>query len=163
MPDVRFVIFGEGELRDALERQVRDYHLEKHVLLPGFRTDVLGCLKSFDLFVMSSVTEGLGTSLLDAMACARPIVATRAGGIPEVVDDGVTGLLVPPRDHAAMAQAIVAHVEDEPTRRAMGYAGFARVNEQFTVERMVAATADVYARVAGTPHAEDTAHLPADG
>ena len=63
-------------VEDALERLVKDYHLEKHVLLPGFRTDVLGCIKSFDLFVMSSVTEGLGTSLLDAMACARPIVLT---------------------------------------------------------------------------------------
>ena len=74
------------------------------MLLPGFRTDVLGCIKGFDLFAMSSVTEGLGTSLLDAMACSRAIVATRAGGIPEVVEDGVTGLLVEPRDHHAMAR-----------------------------------------------------------
>jgi glycosyltransferase involved in cell wall biosynthesis len=163
MPDVRFVIFGEGELRDALERQVREYRLEKHVLLPGFRADVLGCMKSFDVFVMSSVTEGLGTALLDAMACARPIVATRAGGIPEVVEDGVTGTLVPPRDHAAMAQAILALLGDEATRQQMGEAGLARVNARFTVERMVAQTAAVYARVAGTPHAGDTAHQPAGG
>src|SRR5213075_463863 len=107
LPDVRFVILGEGELREALERLIKEYRLEKHVLLPGFRTDVLGCLKSFDLFVMSSVTEGLGTSLLDAMACARPIVATTAGGIPEIVEDGATGLLVPPRDAPALAAAIV--------------------------------------------------------
>jgi L-malate glycosyltransferase len=163
LPDVRFVILGEGELREHLERLVRDDHLEKHVLLPGFRTDVLGCLKSFDLFVMSSVTEGLGTSLLDAMACSRPIVATRAGGIPEVVEDGVTGLLVPPRDHKAMADAIVTLIEDRARRLAMGDAGFARVTARFTVERMVAGTAAVYARVAGTPHAEDTAHQPARG
>ena len=163
MPDVRFVILGEGELRDALERQVREYHLEKHVLLPGFRADVLGCMKSFDLFVMSSVTEGLGTALLDAMACSRPIVATRAGGIPEVVEDGVTGTLVPPRDHAAMAQAILALLEDEAMRRQMGEAGLARVNARFTVERMVAETAAVYARVAGTPHAADTGRQPAGG
>jgi glycosyltransferase involved in cell wall biosynthesis len=163
LPDVRFVILGEGELREQLERLVRDYHLEKHVLLPGFRTDVLGCLKSFDLFVMSSVTEGLGTSLLDAMACSRPIIATRAGGIPEVVEDGVTGVLVSPRDHKAMADAIVTLVEDRSRRAAMGDAGLDRVNARFTVERMVAGTAAVYARVAGTPHAEDTAHQPARG
>jgi glycosyltransferase involved in cell wall biosynthesis len=163
LPDVRFVILGEGELREQLERLVREYHLEKHVFLPGFRTDVLGCLKSFDLFVMSSVTEGLGTSLLDAMACARPIVATQAGGIPEVVDDGVTGVLVPPRDHKAIADAIVALIQDPGRRTAMGAAGFARVNERFTVERMIAGTAAVYARVAGTPHAEDTARQPARG
>src|SRR5499426_1700432 len=107
MPDARFVILGEGELREQLERLVREYHLEKHVLLPGFRLDVVGCIKGFDLFVMSSVTEGLGTSLLDAMACSRAIVATTAGGIPELVDDGVNGLLVPPRDVHALADAIV--------------------------------------------------------
>src|SRR5205823_11289417 len=131
---------GEGELRDHLERQVREHHLEKHVLLPGFRADVLGCIKGFDLFVMSSVTEGLGTSLLDAMACSRAIVATTAGGIPEVVEEGVTGLLVPPRDHAAMADAIVALISDKARRQAMGDAGFARVNGTFSVERMIAGT-----------------------
>ena len=161
MPDVRFVILGEGELRVALERQVREHHLEKHVLLPGFRTDVLGCMKSFDVFVMSSVTEGLGTAVLDAMACSRPVVATRAGGLPEVVEDGVTGRLVPARDHAAMAEAILALLGDEATRRRMGEAGLERVRARFTVDQMVAATAAVYARVAGTPHAEDTARQPA--
>src|SRR6185503_2266450 len=107
------IILGEGELREHLERQVREHHLEKHVLLPGFRTDVLGCIKGVDVFVMSSVTEGLGTSLLDAMACARPIVATEAGGIPEIVEDGVNGLLVPPRDAPALAAAIVRALKDE--------------------------------------------------
>ena len=155
LPDVRFVLLGEGELRESLERLVRRHHLEKHVLLPGFRTDVLGCMKSFDLFAMSSVTEGLGTALLDAMACSRAIVATRAGGIPEVVVDGETGLLVPPRDHAAMAQAILRLLEDRPLRQQMGAAGFIRVSTRFTSERMVAGTAAVYARVAGRNHAAD--------
>jgi glycosyltransferase involved in cell wall biosynthesis len=161
IPDARFVILGEGELREHLERQVREYHLEKHVLLPGFRTDVLGCIKGFDLFAMSSVTEGLGTSLLDAMACARPVVATRTGGIPEVVADGQTGLLVPPRNHGAMADAIVRLLESDEERAGMGSAGFARVQALFSVERMVAGTAAVYARVAGTPHAGDSARPPA--
>src|SRR4029079_3589950 len=157
LPDVRFVILGEGELREQLEKLVPEYHLEKHVLLPGFRLDVLGCIKGFDLFVMSSVTEGLGTSLLDAMACSKAIVATKAGGIPEVVDDGVTGLLVEPRDHHALAAAIVRLISDEAGRQGMAAAGFERVSARFTVERMVAETANVYARVAGTPHAADTA------
>jgi glycosyltransferase involved in cell wall biosynthesis len=160
LADARFVILGEGELREALERKVREHHLEKHVLLPGFRLDVLGCMKSFDLFVMSSVTEGLGTSLLDAMACSRAIVASRTGGIPEAVADGQTGLLVPPRDHHAMAAAIVRLLKDDEERRRMGAAGFARVNARFTVDRMVAATAAVYERVAGRPRATDTASPP---
>jgi glycosyltransferase involved in cell wall biosynthesis len=166
VPDARFIILGEGELREHLERQVREHHLEKHVLLPGFRTDVLGCIRSFDLFVMSSVTEGLGTSLLDAMAASRPIVATRAGGIPEIVDDGINGLLVPPHDHASLAQAIVTLLADDKRRTAMGRAGFARVRERFTVERMVGETARVYQRVAGTTPAADierqTLHHGAD-
>jgi glycosyltransferase involved in cell wall biosynthesis len=161
IPDARFVILGEGELRESLERQVRDHHLEKHVLLPGFRTDVLGCIKGFDLFAMSSVTEGLGTSLLDAMACSRAVVATRAGGIPEIVEDGATGTLVPPRDPAAMAHEIVRLLRDEALRRRMGEAGSARVTARFTVERMVEETAAVYARVAGRRHATDIESQPA--
>jgi glycosyltransferase involved in cell wall biosynthesis len=157
LPDVRFVILGEGELREHLEHLVREHHLEKHVLLPGFRVDVLGCIKGFDVFAMSSVTEGLGTSLLDAMACSKAIVATKAGGIPEVVDDGVTGILVEPRDHHGLAAAIVKLIEDEQGRQRMATAGFERVSARFTVERMVAETAKVYARVAGRPHAADTA------
>jgi glycosyltransferase involved in cell wall biosynthesis len=148
IPDARFVILGDGELREHLEKQVHEHHLEKHVLLPGFRTDVLGCIKGFDLFVMSSVTEGLGTSLLDAMACSRAIVATRTGGIPEIVEDEVNGLLVPVRDHTALARAIVRALKDEALRRRTGEAGFARVRERFTVERMVEQTADVYRHVA---------------
>jgi len=155
IPDARFIILGEGELREQLEHLVKEHHLEKHVLLPGFRTDVLGCIKAFDLFVMSSVTEGLGTSLLDAMACARPIVATRAGGIPEIVEEGVNGLLVQPRDHTAMAAAIVRMLKDADLRRHMGEAGFARLEERFTVERMVAGTAAVYERVGGKGHVRD--------
>jgi glycosyltransferase involved in cell wall biosynthesis len=161
VPDARFVVLGEGELRQQLERQVRDYHLEKHVFLPGFRSDVIGCMKGFDIFVMSSITEGLGTSLLDAMACRRAIVATSAGGIPEVVVDEETGLLVGPRDHAAMAKAIVRLLSDRALRERMGAAGFARVQERFTAERMVAATTEIYSRVAGTSHAADIASLAA--
>ena len=147
VPDARFVIAGEGELRGALEHQVKHLGLEKHVLLAGFRPDVLSLHKVFDIFVMSSVTEGLGTSLLDAMACGRPVVATTAGGIPEIVQDGVTGILVPPRDHQAMADAIVRFLKDPNLRERMGNAGLSLVHARFSAERMVAETLDVYERV----------------
>ncbi len=146
-PDVRFVIVGAGELEAALARQIREHQLEKHVLLAGFRPDVLSLHKGFDIFAMSSVTEGLGTSVLDAMACRKPVVATRAGGLPEMVIDGETGLLVPPRDHDAMARAIVRLVRDAALRQRMGDAGRARVCAHFTAERMVRATLGVYERV----------------
>jgi L-malate glycosyltransferase len=163
LPDARFVILGEGDLRQHLEKLVHEHHLQKHVLLPGFRTDVLGCIKGFDLFAMSSVTEGLGTSLLDAMACARPIVATTAGGIPEIVEDNVNGLLVPPRDQTALANAIVRALNDAGLRRRMGEAGLARVHARFTVEKMVAETAAVYARVGGRPRVKDIESPPGRG
>lgn len=146
-PDVRFVIVGAGELEDALKRQIREHQLEKHVMLAGFRPDVLSLHKGFDIFAMSSVTEGLGTSVLDAMACAKPVIATRAGGLPEMVIDEETGVLVPPRDHDAMAQAIVRLVRDPELRRRLGEAGRARVCAHFTAERMVRATLGVYERL----------------
>jgi len=148
VPDARFVIAGEGELRPQLERQIKDRHLEKHVFLLGFRPDILSIHKAFDLFVMSSVTEGLGTSLLDAMACARPIVATTAGGMPEVVADGETGKLVPPRDDEALAAAIVTLLKDERLRRSMGDAGERRARDRFSSDRMVQDTLTLYQRVA---------------
>jgi L-malate glycosyltransferase len=155
VPDTRFIIAGQGELQPQLERQIKDYHLEKHVMLAGFRPDVLSLHKAFDIFVMSSVTEGLGTSLVDAMAAGKPIVGTRAGGIPEVVADGETGILVPPRDHDAMAEAIVRLLKDETLRRQMGDAGRARARSLFSAERMVQNTLNVYQRVAMQAHKED--------
>jgi glycosyltransferase involved in cell wall biosynthesis len=154
VPDARFVIAGEGELRPALERQIREHHLEKHVHLAGFRPDVLSVHKAFDIFAMSSVTEGLGTSLVDAMACGKPIVATGTGGIPEVVVDGETGFLVPPRDHGAMAAALVRLLHDEGLRTQMGEAGRSRARKLFSAERMVHETLRVYERVAMHPHQE---------
>ncbi len=144
VPDARFVILGEGELRAHLEHQIREHRLEKHVILAGFRPDVMSFHRSFDLFVLSSVTEGLGTSLLDAMAASKAIVATRTGGIPEVVVDGETGLLVPPRDATALAAAIVRLLSDHRLRRGMGDRGLARVRSRFNAARMVEETLGVY-------------------
>ena len=163
IPDARFVIVGQGELESALRKQIRNHRLERHVILAGFRPDVLSLHKGFDVFVMSSVTEGLGTSLLDAMASARPVVATRTGGIPEVVEDGETGLLVPPRNPQALAHAIVRLLRDEPLRQRMAAAGLARVSAHFSADRMVQQTLDVYARLVDRRRAAGTAHLVAGG
>lgn len=150
VPDTRFVILGEGELHHALAKQIAERGLEKHVLLAGFRQDVLSLIKGCDIFTMPSVTEGLGTSLLDAMACEKPIVASRVGGIPEVVVDGETGLLAPPKDADLLAEAFVRLLQDRELAARMAAAGLARVRTRFTVERMVEETLSVYARLAGS-------------
>jgi glycosyltransferase involved in cell wall biosynthesis len=147
VPDSRFVICGDGELRQALEDQIKRKHLERHVFLAGFRSDVLELLKGFDLFALSSLQEGLCTSLVDAMAASKAAVATRVGGVPEVVADGETGFLVQPRDHEAMADRIIALLKDNAGRARMGKAALKRAREQFTVDRMVEGTLETYKRL----------------
>jgi glycosyltransferase involved in cell wall biosynthesis len=148
VPDAHLVIFGDGELKPALERQIKELHLEKHVLLAGFRADVLQLMKSADLFVMSSVTEGLGSTVLDAMAMKLAVVGTEAGGIPEAVVHGETGLLAPPGHARELASHIVKLLKDPATRRRMGAEGLARVSEQFGVGRLLHGTLDAYQRAA---------------
>jgi glycosyltransferase involved in cell wall biosynthesis len=159
VPDAHLVIFGEGELRPSLERQIRELHLEKHVLLPGFRADVLQLVKSADLFVMSSVTEGLGSTVLDAMAMKLAVVGTEAGGIPEAVVRGETGLLVPPAHVPELATAIITLLKDSARRSRMGAAGLARVAEQFGVGRMLTGTLDAYQRAMRQVAVSSTAAL----
>lgn len=144
VPDAHLVIFGEGELRTPLERQVKHLGLDKHVLLPGFREDVLSLMKSGDLFVMSSVTEGLGSTVLDAMAMGLAVVGTRAGGIPEAVVAGETGELVGAGEPAPLAASIVKLLKDPALRREYGEAGRARVRERFGVDRLVEGTLSAY-------------------
>ena len=104
VPEARLVILGEGSLRGPLEALVRERGLQDRVVFAGFRRDLDRLLPAFSLFCLSSRLEGLGTSLLDAMAFGLPVVATAAGGIPEAVEDGVTGRVVPPQDPAALAR-----------------------------------------------------------
>lgn len=144
VPDVRFVIVGDGDLRQALERQIKEHHLERHVFLAGFRTDALELTKGFDIFAMSSVSEGMCTALVDAMAASKAAVCSAVGGIPEVMVDGETGYLVPPRDHVAMAAKLIALLKNEGLRARMGDAALRRAREAFTVEKMVEGTAAVY-------------------
>jgi len=160
VPDARFVILGEGELREKLERQIRDMHLERHVFLAGFRANALELTKGFDVFAMSSVSEGMCTALVDAMAASKAAVATTAGGIPEVMVDGVTGFLVPPRDHTAMANKLVLLLKEPALRARMGEAALARARERFTVEHMVQGTSAVYERLVGAARAGATSRIP---
>jgi glycosyltransferase involved in cell wall biosynthesis len=142
--DVCFVIAGEGECRPILEQRLKESHLEDKVLLLGFRNDIDVILPACTLFCLSSHMEGLGTSLLDAMAFGLPIVATKAGGIPEAVEHGVTGLVVPVREPICLAEALLELLGDVERRNAMGKAGRASFEQHFVVDRMVENTLKVY-------------------
>jgi glycosyltransferase involved in cell wall biosynthesis len=144
LPDVRFVIVGEGERRRALETLARSLGLGERCIVAGFRRDLDRLIPAFSVFCLSSHMEGLGTSLLDAMTFCVPIVATAAGGIPEVVEDGVTGFLVPIRDPVALAEALFQVLADPKRRSQMASAGRQRYERLFTAERMVDETIGVF-------------------
>ena len=145
--DTWLVIVGDGELRTGLERHARALGLDRCLFL-GFRRDLDVLLPALDVFCLSSHMEGLGTSLLDAMCFSRPVAATAAGGIPEAVEDGVTGLVAPVRDAERLATALGTLLDDPVRARAMGDAGRRRFLERFTTARMVDATTAVYEEVA---------------
>jgi glycosyltransferase involved in cell wall biosynthesis len=143
-PSLGLVIAGTGELREELEAQVEALGMTQQVCFAGFRHDILSLIRGFEIFVFPSNLEGLGTSVLDAMALGKPVVATQAGGIPEMVQDGVTGLLVPPRDPQALAQAILQLLRQPALATRFGEAGARRVKQHFTAERMALQTMQVY-------------------
>jgi L-malate glycosyltransferase len=148
LPDVRFLAVGDGELRLTLQSRAAALGLGDRWIWAGFRSDVDALLPCFAVFCLSSRSEGLGTSLLDAMNFGRAVVATAAGGIPEAVEDEVTGRVVPVRDPRALADALVDLLADPSRREAMGRAGRRRFEERFTVERMVEETLRVYEETA---------------
>jgi L-malate glycosyltransferase len=145
-PDVHFAWVGEGERRAALERQRAELGLERHVHLLGFRGDALGLLAQFTVFALSSHLEGLCTSLLDAQSLGVPVVATAVGGVPDVVEDDRTGRLVPGRDPGALAEALLAALEQPGERRRWAEAALVSVR-RFDVSRMVERTLAEYGAV----------------
>lgn len=138
-----FVIVGDGPLRAELERLAAAFAGGKF-FFTGRREDLPALLNAFDLFVLPSLTEGFGLAALEAMAASLPVVATAVGGVPEVVVDGETGLLVPPRDAAALAAAIERLLGDPELAAKMGRAGRERVTKLFTIERMTSAVMALY-------------------
>ena len=142
-PGTRFLIVGEGKLRRSLESLVRDLGLGNDVVLTGFREDPLEILSTFTCFVLSSSLEGLGTSVMDAQAMGVPVVATRTGGVPDIVEDGVTGLLVPPRDPVALAAAIGRMLDDESLRQSLARKAL-ESSRGYDYRQMVYKTMDAY-------------------
>ena len=143
------VVIGGGELEHALKAQAAELGLNGSVTFTGFRPNAVSFLPAFDLFVHSSVEEGLGTSILDAEAVGLPIVATRAGGIPEAVLEGETALIVQPADPVSMARAILELGQDAERRAAMGEAGVRFVAQAHSDRHMVEETFAAYQDILG--------------
>lgn len=131
-PSVGFVLFGDGPMRAALEQQIADLGLDATFVLAGFHDDLDGYLPFLDLFVLPSYTEGLPNVVLESFAARVPVVATAVGGTPELVDDGLSGYLVPAGNANTLAARITELLTDDDKRRRMGDCGHQRVVRDFT-------------------------------
>lgn len=144
LKDVRFVMVGDGELRDITLETARRLGVEDRLMVLGSRSDVPDLLKTFDLYVLTSHWEGLGRSLTEAMYTGRPVVATNVEGVPELVRNGETGMLVEPRNIQAIADAIVQVLQDPELAARLGRAGRQKITESFQYEKMVKEIEFVY-------------------
>ena len=144
LPKTKFIIVGDGSLRTSLEGQAVGAGLGKNVIFAGWRDDAAGLIPAFNLLALPSLNEAVGIVLIEAQAQGVPVVATSVGGIPEVVKDGETGILVRPQDAQGMAAAMIRLLEDEPKRMEMGHAARAWVEGKFRAEDMARKTSALY-------------------
>ena len=146
-PRAHLVIAGDGEKAGELRRLASMLGIADRVSWLGWRGDAAELMAAFDVFLLPSLREGFGLVLLEAMSRRVPIVASRVGAIPEIVIDGETGILVEPRNVDELAKAMTRLLKDRALRKYMGLLGAARLEEHFSVERMVASTIAVYEKV----------------
>jgi glycosyltransferase involved in cell wall biosynthesis len=143
-PDARFVLAGEGESRAAMQSWSDRLGVSARVTFPGEIPDALELMRASDLVVLPSVSEGLPITLVEAMALGRPVVTTGVGGIPEVVDDGVTARVVPPRDPEALAHAMLELLADRTLANRIAAQASVVARERFSAGRMVRRTQELY-------------------
>jgi glycosyltransferase involved in cell wall biosynthesis len=146
-PKAVFMLCGKGPLEAWVASEVRRLALGNHVIFAGFRDDIPRILAGLDLLVHPPDREGLGVAVLQAQAAGLPVVATRAGGIPEIIRDGESGLLVEPGDSGALAEAICTVLGDPDLARRMGECGRAVVEHEFSVDAMVEGNLKVYSEL----------------
>jgi glycosyltransferase involved in cell wall biosynthesis len=148
-PDTRFIWVGEGKLLEEARAEARRLGVE--IIFTGFRDDAARIASSFDVFVISSLYEGLGRALSEAMASGRAVVATAVNGVVDLVEPGATGLLTPPGDPEALARNVIWLLENPDAARRMGEAGRERARTLFDPALMWGLTEQAYARLLGLP------------
>lgn len=146
---LRYRLAGEGSEEKRIQRLARELGLDGDVELLGFVSDIPGFLSTIDIFALPSLHEGLGVSALEAMAAAKPVIATRVGGLQELVEDQVSGILVPPKNAEALADSIARLVSEPELARAMGLRGLERVRQEFTLEQMARRNEELYYELLG--------------
>ena len=144
---LRLLIVGEGESRNTCLRLLNQHGAGQLAWLPGERSDIPELMAAMDIFVLPSLGEGISNTILEAMATGLPVIATRVGGNPELVQEGVTGRLVPPADSEALAQALLEYVHDAKRRHAHGRAAREIIDRQFSIPAMVQGYLSVYDRL----------------
>ena len=136
-PRIKCLLVGDGPLKESLKLKVESLKLGNNIIFPGKRNDITRILSIMDVFVLTSLIEGLPNTILEAMACGLPVVATNVGGIPEVVENGKSGILVEPRDYSSIADAVVNLLENANLRKEMGARGREIVERKFGLDRMI--------------------------
>ena len=143
-PKIKILMVGDGPLKDKLQRLTIDLEINNQFIFAGFRKNIKEILFSVDLVVVPSLLEGFPIITLEAMAMAKPIIATRIDGIKEQISDSLTGILMPPKDQSALTKAIMAVINNKELAKTMGLAARAKVEQDFSVEKMVANTERAY-------------------
>jgi glycosyltransferase involved in cell wall biosynthesis len=149
LPNLRILLIGDGPLRERLGALAERLDVTSNVIFAGFRSDIKEILSSIDILVIPSLLEGFPVITLEGMAMAKPIIATNIDGIKEQIIDGKSGILIPPRDPNAIANAIIKLTNNKNLAENIGLAARKRVEEEFTVGKMVAETEKVYSSVLG--------------
>ncbi|HPQ68789.1 MAG TPA: glycosyltransferase [bacterium] len=149
VPDIHLAVVGRGDMRAALERQAADLGIAEYVTFTGYREDAREKLACFDLIVVPSKYEGLSLLVVESMAAGRPVIATHVGGNPEAIEDGVSGLLVPPDDPEVLADACLHVIGDPALAKRLGREARRRVAERFSLRRMVEQYQNLYLRTLG--------------
>ncbi|WP_374564816.1 glycosyltransferase, partial [Nitrosomonas sp.] len=148
--DVHLIVVGEGPLRSQLEGLVVKFQIHKNVIFVGHQSDISDFIEAMDILVLPSLNEGIPMLLLEALALSRPIVASRTGGIPEVIEDGKSGLLVEPGNFLAIAEAIDLLIRQKDQADQFGRTGQRRVSQNFTASLMAEKTARLYRQLVGS-------------
>jgi glycosyltransferase involved in cell wall biosynthesis len=149
-PDVKLILAGDGPIMYLIQKRISELGLKKSVFLLGHREDVPAVINAFDISVLASyASEGIPQFVLQSMAAGKPVIGTAVGGIPEVVKDGVNGIIVPPRDSEAIARAVKTLLSDPDKARRMGRAGYEMAARGHTLERMLDDIEELYEKVQG--------------